>query len=1057
MARHNLLIVDGDARNRRVLEVSLRKAGFSITPAESTEEALEFLAHAEPDLIISDTRLPSADGFDFCTKVKENDRWATIPFIFLTSAKAIEDKVRGLELGVDDYLTKPIYIKEITTRVAMLLQRKQRERLERKDARTKFSGQLADMAVVDLLQTLEISRKSGTIQLTTDLGEAMLWFRDGAVVDAEMGRLQGEPAVYRLLGINDGLFEVEFKPVNRSQVITASTQALLMEGMRRVDEWSRLLEQLPPLDAVLAVDNTQLGERSTDDSITTEQLRFLRYFDGRRSILEVVDESGQDDIEALTAISQFFFEGLLTPEDSVSGADEPGTAGTAALRLEAWDSPTRHTSSELPEPEQVATSPSASESSPELPPPPSYPAPFPQLNSEPAAEADSLVPGIPEDSSPRPAFGSALVSLSEDDKGPVVEALTKRLDEIEQGGKDVFKEGPPPKDPADDAEAAGDELTREVEAALDAAGIGDDGPAPPVIRGRPGPPPVEDDELDRTKPDIPMPPLGRFAPPELKQADSPLKKLKQPPALHAKAAEPEPEPEPASEPPGEEADDEEPPAGIFAAVEDPEAGAIAPLQAEAGAIAPLDEAAPTETAGEDTKKVDTAAVAAIRAGKHPEEDGDEAEEEQTKDEPGPGSSPSAEHGGVGIPTAPEALDPSALDPADSWPGDRTKTLLAAGDVVSPPAGVLRASVHGRYDTNTEPLPEPEVPPKYVGDLSDPGEFGLEGRLNAELGLAANPEDERPTLELEVRQDGEQVVLSSPERQDDPDREGRDAPQPVAGTLEAARDDLPAADQSGMWRHPRAPWEYDDYGPDGDPANQPSSSFYMWAAAAIVLLAAAGFAYGLLGPRPGEDASKDKQAQSGGGKETPAKVEPAPDPVPDQGKTPIADESAQATTSAGTSGGLEPTNEESDGDAGSESGNAAPPQDPAKAELLAKRVGEAERLYKYGRSKDARAKVEEILAEQPANARALLLRSNMLIEDSKFEEALQAAQASVSADPKIAEGHLAVGLIQFERGEPSEAMLAYRKYLELAPDGLYSGWTRKQVKQLERKLGPTSDG
>src|SRR5690606_16658288 len=155
MARQNLLIVDGDARNRRVLEVSLRKAGFSITPAESAEEALEFLQHAEPDLIISDTRLPSRDGFDFCMEIKANPRWKLIPFIFLTSEKSIEDKVRGLELGVEDYLTKPIFIKEITTRVTMLLQRKQQERLEKKDAaRTKFSGQLADMAVVDLVQTI---------------------------------------------------------------------------------------------------------------------------------------------------------------------------------------------------------------------------------------------------------------------------------------------------------------------------------------------------------------------------------------------------------------------------------------------------------------------------------------------------------------------------------------------------------------------------------------------------------------------------------------------------------------------------------------------------------------------------------------------------------------------------------------------------------------------------------------------------------------------------------------------------------------------------------------
>ena len=161
MARQNLLIVDGDARNRRVLEVSLRKAGFSITAASSGEEALEFLEHAEPDLLISDTRLPNLDGFALCTKMKEHERWRHIPFIFLTSEKSVEDKVRGLELGVEDYLTKPIYIKEITTRVTMLLQRKQHERLERRDtARTKFTGRLADMAVVDLLQTIEISRKS---------------------------------------------------------------------------------------------------------------------------------------------------------------------------------------------------------------------------------------------------------------------------------------------------------------------------------------------------------------------------------------------------------------------------------------------------------------------------------------------------------------------------------------------------------------------------------------------------------------------------------------------------------------------------------------------------------------------------------------------------------------------------------------------------------------------------------------------------------------------------------------------------------------------------------
>ena len=93
--------------------------------------------------------------------------WAEIPFIFLTAELAIENKIRGLELGVDDYLTKPIYIKEIVTRINILLQKRQRARFEeRRDGRTRFAGRVADMPVVDVIQTIEVSRKSGVIQFT---------------------------------------------------------------------------------------------------------------------------------------------------------------------------------------------------------------------------------------------------------------------------------------------------------------------------------------------------------------------------------------------------------------------------------------------------------------------------------------------------------------------------------------------------------------------------------------------------------------------------------------------------------------------------------------------------------------------------------------------------------------------------------------------------------------------------------------------------------------------------------------------------------------------------
>ena len=389
MARQNLLLVDGDARHLRVLEVSLRRAGFSITSADSSLQGLQYLETAEPDLIISDTHLADGDGFDFCRAVKQNPRWTGIPFIFLTSATELEDKVRGLELGVEDYLTKPIYVKEVTTRVKMLLQRKQQERLGRKDARTKFSGQLADMAIVDLLQTIEISRKSGTIELDTDLGHASVWFRDGRVIDAKMGRMQAAAAVYRLLGINEGSFEVEFRNISRASVIRETTQGLLMEGMRRVDEWVRLLEGLPPLDHTLTVDAQLLATRPEPPKAAFAML--LRRFDGRRTIIEIIDDSGIDDLMALEIISGLYFEGLLT--DEVAAVDDEHHEAPRT-NLDPWDPAlTRAGVPPLPSTVDPGWAPT---SAADLPPLPSYPLPFPNLSAA-IDHDDVLVGGIPDD------------------------------------------------------------------------------------------------------------------------------------------------------------------------------------------------------------------------------------------------------------------------------------------------------------------------------------------------------------------------------------------------------------------------------------------------------------------------------------------------------------------------------------------------------------------------------------------------------------------------------------------------------------------------------------
>jgi len=313
VTKQNLLVVDADPRSLRVLEVSLRNAGYNVAGCPSVGKAFEILHANKPDLILSDTNFNDMNGFEFVEQLRQNSDWAEIPFMFLSSDGSIESKIRGLELGIEDYLTKPIYIREVIARVGIELARQARAGLAHRssDSRTRFSGSLSEMSVVDLLQTIDVSRKSGVLTLVADDGqEGMISFDSGAVINATVEDLVGEDAVYRHLLWREGTFDLEFRRVSLSErTVHRTTQALLMEGMRRLDEWSRLSELLPPFDTLLEVDAQVLGEGLQE--MPDEQNEMLRLIDGHRTIHEILLEHGGDHVEALRKVVDLYFEGMV--------------------------------------------------------------------------------------------------------------------------------------------------------------------------------------------------------------------------------------------------------------------------------------------------------------------------------------------------------------------------------------------------------------------------------------------------------------------------------------------------------------------------------------------------------------------------------------------------------------------------------------------------------------------------------------------------------------------------------------------------------------------------
>lgn len=327
-----LLLVDADPRSMRVLEVSLRAEGFDVVTATDANQALEKCQAQVPDLILTETRLGETDGFELVKQLKAKPEHAQVPIVFLSNQKSIDDKIKGLQLGVEDYLTKPIFVRELITRINMLLARRTHDRIQEgapTSSRTRFAGSLEDMGVVDLLQTLDVSRKTGVLRVRSTKYQAAVYFQEGQLVDAELGRLAGEEAVYRMLTWHAGEFEVEIKAITQENVVNKPLQTLLMEGMRRVDEWGRLAKELPELTSVVSVNERVLNERISE--IPDELSGILQLLDGHRTLLDVVDESPFDDLSTLAVIAKLHGEGLLV----VSPAPNPLDAHLVVPRSSA--------------------------------------------------------------------------------------------------------------------------------------------------------------------------------------------------------------------------------------------------------------------------------------------------------------------------------------------------------------------------------------------------------------------------------------------------------------------------------------------------------------------------------------------------------------------------------------------------------------------------------------------------------------------------------------------------------------------------------------------------
>ncbi len=181
---NKILIVDDEEHYLRLLEFNLKTEGYRVVKAKNGLEALDAVALQKPDLVLLDIRMPEIDGFTTCERIRE---FSNIPIIMVTAIGREKDRIRGLDTGADDYITKPFSINELLARVRSVLRRTQFSemtfsnriflhgnlKIDFSRAEVFRDGQLINLSATEYRLLLQFARKVGSVlsseQLLSDV------------------------------------------------------------------------------------------------------------------------------------------------------------------------------------------------------------------------------------------------------------------------------------------------------------------------------------------------------------------------------------------------------------------------------------------------------------------------------------------------------------------------------------------------------------------------------------------------------------------------------------------------------------------------------------------------------------------------------------------------------------------------------------------------------------------------------------------------------------------------------------------------------------------------
>lgn len=301
-----ILLADPDVKVVKKLNIALVEQGMDVVNVKDGPRAIELAVDISPDLILMEIELPYLNAIRVAQILTSNPKLKNVPILFMSSGKINPAYLPFFKNAV---IQKPFDVNEVIARVNGLLVKKAKA-LEVQGDDKEIVGSLSQMSIVDLLQVFSMNKKDGVLAVRREKEglEGMVFLRGGEIINATIGSAKGEKAFYRILGWETGKFEFIPKCFNSEVCIEKSTDSLLMEGMRQLDEWKRMAEEFHVMDSLIYLKVAPAKLSSKLRPATKEVLALLEFYN---KVADVVENSTYPDFEVMRTIHTLHSKGIL--------------------------------------------------------------------------------------------------------------------------------------------------------------------------------------------------------------------------------------------------------------------------------------------------------------------------------------------------------------------------------------------------------------------------------------------------------------------------------------------------------------------------------------------------------------------------------------------------------------------------------------------------------------------------------------------------------------------------------------------------------------------------